>query len=300
MRGHEYADLCAFVTVVEHGSFSKAAHQLRISASTLSQMIRQLEERMGVRLLNRTTRSLSLTEAGSHVLTRFKPAMLEILALEQSVRTFRDTPSGTVRLHAPRLAVAAFIEPALGSFHEAYPEITLDVTVEDAVVDIVKAGFDLGIRLGEFLQNDMVALKLGGNLRQIAVASPAYFARHGRPNNPTDLLTHHCINWRQPGTPNFYEWEFEKDGRVLKVAVDGALAVSHRDLAVSAAVQGVGIALWEEEYVRPFIERGQLVQVLDDWSPFFPGWHLYYPKQRLTPPAVRAFVTFLRNFPTPE
>ena len=298
MRGHEFADLRAFVTIVEQGSFARAAEHLRISPSTLSQTMRELEDRLGVRLLNRTTRSISLTDAGAHLLTRFKPAMEEMEAAIVDVRGFRDTPAGTVRLHLPRLASTTFLEPALGRLRETYPDITLDVTIDDAVIDIVKAGFDVGVRLGELLENNMMAVKLGGSLRQVAVASPDYLALRGRPETPSDLLKHRCINWRQPGNNGFYNWEFEKDGQAVAVAVTGPLVVSHRDLAISAAVQGVGIALWEEGRVRPLIEEGKLIPLLEDWSPPFPGWHLYYPKQRYTPATVRALVEFLRTATT--
>jgi DNA-binding transcriptional LysR family regulator len=295
MRSSEYAELRAFATIVEYGSFARAAKYLRIAPSTLSQTMRELEERLGVRLLNRTTRSLSLTDAGTHLLARFRPAMEEMEAAIVSVRRFRDTPAGTVRLHLPRLASAAFLEPALGLFRETYPDIVLDVTIDDAVIDIVEAGFDAGVRLGEFLENDMVAVMLGGSVRQVAVASPKYLELHGRPETPSELLKHRCINWRQPGTSGFYNWEFEKDGHAVSVAVDGPLIVSHRDVAIKAALQGVGIAFWEEGQVRPFIDAGELLPVLEEWSPRFPGWHLYYPKQRHTPATVRALADFLQT-----
>lgn len=295
MRGNEYADLRAFVTIVEQGNFTRAAKHLRVAPSTLSQTMRELEERLGVRLLNRTTRSTSLTDAGAHLLARFKPAMEEMEAAVVAVRGFRDTPAGTVRLHLPRLASATFLEPVLGLFRKTYPDIVLDMTIDDAVIDIVKSGFDVGIKLGEFLENSMVAVKLGGSVRQVAVASPDYLELHGWPKTPSDLLKHRCINWRQPGTNGFYNWEFEKDGRSVAVAVDGPLVVSHRDVAITAALQGVGIAFWEENQVQPLIDAGKLVPILEDWSPRFPGWHLCYPKQRHTPAAVRALADFLRT-----
>ncbi|NYZ14961.1 LysR family transcriptional regulator [Azospirillum sp. RWY-5-1] len=297
MRGHEYADLRAFAMIAEHGSFARAAAQLRISPSTLSQTIRELEERLGVRLLNRTTRSLSLTEAGTRLLARFRPAMEEMEAAVKDVGTFRDTPTGTVRLHLPRPASAALLEPLLGRFQERYPDIVLEVAIDDAVVDIVDAGFDAGITLGELLQKDMIAVRLGGELRQLAVASPVYLARHGRPETPADLHAHRCINWRKPGSGKLYNWEFFQDGRWISVAVDGPLIVSHRDLALEAAAQGVGIAFayWSERWMRPLIEQGRLVPVLEAFCPGFPGWHLYYPRQRCTPAPVRALVEFLRE-----
>jgi DNA-binding transcriptional LysR family regulator len=295
MRGSDYAELRAFVAVVAHGNFARAAAGLRISASTLSQTIRELEARLGVRLLNRTTRSVSLTNAGARLHARFKPAMAEMEAAVQDVVNLRDTPAGTLRVHMSRIPAATYLEPILGRFHEAYPDIILDVTIDEAVTDIVEAGYDVGIRLGEFLEADMVAVKLGGEQRQLVVASPDYIARHGQPETPADLLHHRCINWRQPGSANCYKWEFLKDGQWSSVAVNGPLVVSQRDMAVAAAVQGVGIAFWAEQRVRPLIAEGKLVSLLEEWCGTFPGWFLYYPKQRCTPLSVLAFVDFLRR-----
>ena len=295
MRGSQYAELRAFVTIVAHGNFARAAAELGLSASALSQTIRELETRLGVRLLNRTTRSLSLTDAGARLHARFKPAMIEMEAAVADVASLRDTPAGPLRVHMPSVAAAAYLMPVLGRFHAAYPDIVLDLTIDDRVVDIVEAGYDVGARLGEYLEADMVSVKLGGEQRQLVVAAPDYVARHGRPQTPADLLSHRCINWRQPGSAGFYRWEFLKDGRWFAVAVDGPLVVSQRDMAIAAAVQGVGIAFWAEELVRPLIDEGKLVALLEEWCGTFPGWFLYYPKQRRTPPGVRAFVDFLRR-----
>jgi DNA-binding transcriptional LysR family regulator len=295
MRGSDYAELRAFVMIVEHGNFARAAAQLRISPSTLSQTIRKLEERLGVRLLNRTTRSVSLTDAGTRLLSRLKPALDEMDAAIDDVNEMRNAPAGTLRLHAPRQAAAVFIEPFLGQFHEAFPHIVLDVTLDDTMINIVEAGFDMGIRLGETLEHDMVAVELGGNLREIAVASPAYLATHGHPGTPSDLHAHHCINWRQPRSGALYNWRFNKNREWFEVSVKGPLIVSHRDLALSAAVQGVGIAFGISRRAQSLIEQGKLVSLLEEWCPPFPGWHLYYPKQRYTPATVRALVGFLRH-----
>ena len=295
MRGSDYAELKSFTRVVAHGNFARAAVELGISASTLSQTIRALETRLGVRLLNRTTRSVSLTDAGARLHARFAPAMVEMEAALRDVAALRDTPAGTLRVNMPSVAAAAYLNPVFGRFHEAYPDIALDVTIDDAVTDIVEAGYDVGARLGAFLEADMVAVKLGGEQRQLAVASPAYVASHGRPETPADLLRHRCINWRQPGSSGSYKWEFFRDGKWFAVAVDGPLTVSRRDMAVAAAVQGVGIAFWAEELLRPLIDEGKLVPLLEEWCASFPGWFLCYPKQRYTPPALRAFVDFLRR-----
>jgi len=300
MRGSEYADLRAFAMIAEQGSFARAAEQLRISPSTLSQTIRELEQRLGIRLLNRTTRSLSLTEAGSRLLTRFKPAMEEMAAAVSDVSHLRDTPAGTVRLHLPRLASTTLVEPLLGEFHHAYPDITLELSIDDAVRDIVETGFDVGITLGELLEKDMVAVKLGSDIHQVAVASPDYIARHGQPKVPADLHRHRCINWRKPGSGKLYNWEFHQDGHWIAIVVEGPLIVSHREVAITAAAQGVGIAFayWSDRWMAPLLQSGQLVPLLQDYSPPFPGWHLYYPRQRYTLPAVRALIDFLRRHAT--
>ena len=294
MRGSEFARLRAFVTVVEEQNFARAATRLRIAAPTLSQMIRELEEALGVRLLNRTTRSLSLTAAGTRLLARFKPAMAEMQAALEDVASLRDMPAGLVKLHTPAQPCAAFIEPLLGAFHAAYPDIVLDITVDDAVTNIVEAGFDVGIRIGELLEQDMVALRLCGDMRQIAAASPGYLDRFGAPQTPGDLLGHRCINIRPPGRAGIYNWEFGQNGRWFAVAVGGPLIVSHREVALRAALQGVGIAFMSEQLLRPHIDAGRLVGLLQDYAPPFPGWHLYYPSQRDLPGAVRAFVEFCR------
>lgn len=283
--------------IAEHGNFARAAEQLRISPSTLSQTIRELEQRLGIRLLNRTTRSTSLTEAGTRLLARFKPAMEEMAAAVSDVSQLRDTPSGTVRLNLPRLASTALVEPLLGEFHRAYPDITLELSIDDAVRDIVETGFDIGITLGELLEKDMVAVRLGGNIHQVAVASPDYIARHGRPKVPADLHQHRCINWRKPGSGKLYNWEFHQDGHWIAIAVEGPLIVSHREVALTAAAQGVGIAFayWSDRWMAPLLQSGALVPLLQEFSPPFPGWHLYYPRQRYTLPAVRALIDFLRR-----
>jgi DNA-binding transcriptional LysR family regulator len=298
MRGSDYAELRAFVAVVAHGNFARAAAELGISASTLSQTIRTLEARLGVRLLNRTTRSVSLTDAGARLHARFRPAMLEMEAAVQHVMDVRDTPAGTLRVHMPSVAAATYLRPVLGRFRDAYPDIVLDVTIDDAATDIVAAGYDVGARLGEFLEADMVAVRLGGEQRQLIVASPDYIIRHGRPKTPADLLRHRCINWRRPGSSGPYKWEFFADGQWFAVTVSGPLIVSHRDMAVAAAVQGVGIAMWAEDLLKPLIDEGKLVPLLEKWCGTFPGWCLCYPRQRHTPPALRAFIDFLRRLPT--
>ena len=295
MRGGEFAELRAFATIVEQGNFARAASLLRMSPSSLSQTLRALEERLDVRLLNRTTRSLSVTEAGERLLARFQPALLEMEAAVADARNLRDRPSGTVRLQTPGGASRKLIEPLLGQFFEAYPDIVLDITIDDRLTDIVEAGMDVGIRLGDSLEDDMVGVKLSSYFRHVAVASPDYVARFGAPETPKDLLAHRCINWRWPGQVGLYSWDFSKDGVRISVAPNGPLIVSHRDAAVNAAMQGVGIAFCGEYMARPQVEAGRLVTLLDAYSPQLPGWYLCYHRQRHLPVAVRAFIDFFRT-----
>jgi DNA-binding transcriptional LysR family regulator len=295
MRGNEFTELAAFTAVAEHQSFARAASSLRISPSTLSQSIRTLEQRLGVQVLNRTTRSVSLTEAGARLLARLVPAVAELQAAVDEARSTRDSPAGIVRVQVPWPAFYTVLEPLLGRFYQAHPSIVLDVTLEDAASDIVAGGFDVGIRLGELLEQDLVGMPLGGGVRQVAVASPAYATEQGLPQTPDDLLRHRCINWRWPGHAGLYNWEFMRDGSWFSVAVDGPLIVSHRDAALRAALQGIGIAYWNEKLVRPYVAEGRLVTMLEAFSPAFPGWHMMYPRQRHLPTPVRAFLDFMRR-----
>ncbi len=292
MRGSVYFDLKAFTRIVEHGSFTAAAQALEITPSALSQTVRQLEARLGVRLLNRTTRSLSVTDAGQRLLARLQPALQEIDAALEDVNSLRRSPAGTLRLHLPRLAARTFLEPLLERFRQACPDIVLDVTVDDAVINIVDQGFDLGIRLGADIDRNMVAVPIGPPLRHLPVASPAYVAEFGIPQHPQELHEHRCINWRQHGHRSLQQWEFKKGRKALSIAVSGPLIVSERNLALSAALRGVGIAFVAEALARPHIEQGQLVGLLDDWCAPYDGWFLYHHQQRHTPATVRAFVAF--------
>ncbi|MFT4077444.1 MAG: LysR family transcriptional regulator [Asticcacaulis sp.] len=294
MRGSEFAELRAFATIVEQGNFARAASLLRMSPSSLSQTLRTLEERLDVRLLNRTTRSLSVTEAGERLLARFRPALLEMEAAVTDARNLRDRPAGTVRLQTPRGASTTLIEPLLGPFFELYPDIILDITIDDRLTDIVEAGMDVGIRLGDALEDDMVGVRISQYFRHVVVASPDYVARHGAPQTPKDLLSHRCINWRWPGQVGLYSWDFSKDGIRMSIAPNGPLVVSHRDTAVNAAMQGVGIAFCGEYMARPLVEAGRLVTLLDAWCPPQSGWYLCYHKQRHLPVAVRTFIDFIR------
>ena len=294
MRATGNTDLRAFVAVAEQGNFSKAAEQLGLSPSSLSQIIRTFEERLGVRLIHRTTRSVSLTEAGERLLLRIRPALAELDAALSDVGHFRDQPAGILRVRCLRHAFRIHVAPILAPFHTAYPDIKLDILLDDAIVDLVAGGFDIGFTLGEVLEKDMVGVKLGGEMRQIAVASPDYIARHGRPQTPKDLHSHKCIRWRWPGRTTPYNWEFFKDGAWFEVEVDGPLILSEQTMTIDAAVQGMGIAFWIEQELKPLIEQGKLVPLLEEYSAPFPGFYICYPQQRQMAPALRAFIDFIK------
>jgi len=295
MRGSEFAELSAFAAIVEHGSFARAAAQLGISPSALSQSIRSLEERMGVRLLNRTTRSVSPTGPGSRLISRLGPALKELDAAVLDVGNLGTGPAGLLRINVPRIAAMLHIAPILGRFQAAHPRVVLEVFVDDAIIDIVAGRFDAGVRLGERLEKDMVAIPLGRTLETAIVAAPAYLQRHGIPATPRDLHDHLCINLRLRGSGGLYHWELERDGEELSVPVEGPLIVNDSELAVRAALDGVGIAYLMRAEIQPLIAAGRLVRVLEDWSPTYPGFYLYYPSRRQTPPALRALVEFLRE-----
>lgn len=295
VQGSEYAQLRAFVTVAEVSSFTRAAEQLGITPSSLSQTIRNLEERLALRLLNRTTRSVGLTPAGEALLQRLRPAMDEITAALANAARFRDATAGTVRVHAARVAAAAHIQPILGDFYRAYPEIVLDVTIDDAVVDIVAGGWDVALRPGEVVERDMIGVQLGGELRQYPVATPAYVAEHGMPETPEDLHRFNCIRWRWAGRTLPYNWEFFRDGDWFELAVSGTPILSERSMMIEACLQGVGIAFTTNREVDPLIAEGRLVRMLEPYCAPFPGYFLCYPKQRQMAPALRAFIDVVRN-----
>jgi DNA-binding transcriptional LysR family regulator len=293
MRGSEYADLRSFAAIAEHGSFARAAAHLGVSPSALSQTIRGLETRLGLRLLNRTTRSVAPTDAGTRLLERLLPAMAEFDAAVADVKAQSGRPSGTLRINGPRTAAIHVLGPLIGPFLKAYPEITLDIVTEEKLVDIVAGRFDAGIRLGEKVEQDMVAVKFSGDLEMLVVGSPAYFAEHGKPKTPRDLQAHRCINTRWPTDGSLYRWEFERGTEKLEAAVTGSLIVNEPELAVQAAIDGVGLAFLFRYQIQAALTAGKLVTVLKDWTPPFPGFYLYYPSRRQMPPALRAFVDFI-------
>ena len=294
MRERDFGDLRALAAIVQHGTFARAAAHLRVSPSALSQTIRGLEERLGARLLNRTTRSVAPTDAGLRLLARATPAMRELDAALAEVTSARGRVAGRLRLNLPRMG-GWLIAPVLGRFHDAHPDIVLDLTLEDAVIDIVKGGFEAGMRLGERLEKDMVALKVGGDYEMMAVSSPAYFARFGVPTHPRDLHRHRCINWRWPSNQSLYRWEFERGRQKLEIAVDGPLIVNDFDLAFRGALAGAGIAYGYDSRIEPALAEGSLQRVLKPWSPSFDGLSLYYPSRRQLTAPLQAFIAFLRG-----
>ncbi len=294
MKRHEFTQLTALAAIVEQGSFARAATHLGVTPSALSQTVRALEERLGVRLLNRTTRSVAPTEAGARLVARVGPALAELSAAVAEVDPATEGERGVVRLNVPRVVARYLLMPVLGRLAQAHPHLTLELSIDDAMTDIVAGRFDAGVRLGERLDRDMVAVKLGEELRMVAVASPAYLERHGEPRTPRDLLRHRCINWRSPSTGLLYPWEFERRGRAFELVVAGPLIVNEGEMARLAAEEGVGIAYLTSREVQSGLDEGTLRSVLDAWSPSFEGFHLYYPDRRHVSPALRLLLDFLR------
>lgn len=290
----ELSVLSAFLAVAEERSFTRAAKRLDVSASALSHAIRGLEERVGVRLLARTTRSVAPTDAGEQLLARLRPALGDIRGALDQIAALRDRPAGRVRLLVARLAATMVLAPKLGPFARDYPDVVLDITTTgDSRVDLVAGGFDAGIHYGEFIEQDMVAVRVSRDLRPAIVGSPGYFASHPKPESPHDLTSHRCINFRH-GTERVYRWELDKGDQSLTVAVNGPLIVDDVDLVIRAAIDGVGLAFVSEERVAPHLASGALVRVLEDWCPPFPGYFLYYPSRRHQPAALSALVQALR------
>ena len=296
MQRDELSDLASFLAVGDERSFTRAAARLGLSQSALSQSVRRLEERLGVKLLARTTRSVSPTEAGEHLLATLRPALGTIEQCLAALGRFRDSPAGLVRITTTYHAARSVLRPAIERVLERYPDIQIEISLDNAFTDIVAERFDAGVRLGESLEKDMIALRIGPDLRMAVVGSPAYFAHHAPPESPRDLTRHRCINLRMPTLGNLYAWEFEKDGQALNVRVEGPVIVNDSDYALQMAVAGQGLAcMIEEAAMLAHIEAGRLVRVLEDWCPPFAGHHLYYPDRRNPSPAFAVLLAELRQ-----
>jgi DNA-binding transcriptional LysR family regulator len=276
-------DLAAFVAVAEQRSFTRAAAQLGVSQSALSHTIRDLETRLGIRLLTRTTRSVAPTEAGERLLATVAPRLAEIDAELAGLADLREKPAGTIRITAGRHAAEIVLWPALVGLLRDYPDIKVEIVVDDALTDIVTERFDAGVRFGEQVAKDMIALRIAPDTRMAVVGSPSYFAQRPRPKKPQDLTNHACINLRLPTYHNLYAWEFEKAGRELKVRVEGQLVFNTMTLALEAALAGFGLAYVPEDRAQAHLADGRLIRVLAEWCAPFPGYHLYYPSRQPTP-----------------
>lgn len=291
-----FADLTAFSAIVSHRSFRKAAEELGLSPSTLSHMMRALETRMGVRLLNRTTRSVSPTEAGERLAARLRPALREVDAALEAVDDFRRGPSGTLRINTSSIVIRRLLDEAVPTFLARYPDMALDLVSDGRLIDIVADGFDAGIRLREAVPQDMIAIPFGGPARFVAVASPDYVAREGSPSTPEDLKGHTCIRLRMP-SGKLYRWEFERHGEEILVDVTGALTLDDNALMVQAAAAGLGIAYVPQQVASRQLSDGKLIELLPDWCPLLDGLCLYYPGHRHVPSGLRAFIEVLKALP---
>lgn len=294
MRRDELADLSAFMVVAEERSFTRAAARLGVSQSALSHTIRRLEARLGLRLLTRTTRSVSTTEAGERLIATLAPALSEIETGLAALGDLRDRPSGSIRITAGEHAAHTLLWPVLERFLPHYPEVRVEIATDQSLTDIVAERFDAGVRLGEQVAHDMIAVRIGPELRMLVVGSPPYFRTHGRPGTPHDLTDHACINLRLPTYGGLYVWEFEKDGHAINVRVDGQLTFNDMDLVVKAAAAGLGLAIVMEDQAAPLLADGRLEAVLLDWTPPFTGYHLYYPSRRQPTQAFALLVEALR------
>lgn len=293
MVSHDLNVLASFLAVAEERSFTRAARRLGVSPSALSHSIRGLEERLGVRLLARTTRSVAPTDAGEEFMNRLQPAFKDVRDAVDQLAGLRDRPAGRVRLVVSPMAAALVLGPKIGAFAASYPDVVLDVSTAADQMDLVAGGFDAGIQLGEYVERDMVAVRVSPDHRAAIVASPAYFATRPRPASPRDLPQHRCINFRR-GDSGLYRWEFERDGQPLSVAVSGSTIVDTADLLVRAAIDGAGLAFGFEAHVAPHLASGALVRVLEEWCPPFAGYFLYYPSRRQQPAAMSALIQSLR------
>lgn len=294
MATHKVNDLQAFVAVARDQSFTKAAAKLRITPSALSHTMRTLEERLGVRLLARTTRNVAPTEAGARLLRAIAPLFDQITAEVEALAELQDRPRGTIRITCTDDQIELCLRPMLAKFLKDYPDITLELYVDYGFTNVVEERFDAGIRLGESISKDMVAVRIGPDWRLAVVGSPTYFERNPPPQTPHDLARHPCVNIRHRPSGAIYAWEFEKNGQAFTVKVEGQLVFNSIMHVLSAALDGIGLGYVPEQLVAPYLANGRLKEVLADWCPAFEGYHLYYPNRRQASPAFTAFVEALR------
>lgn len=294
MRHVNPSDLSIFLAIARHRSFRRAAEEIGCTPSALSHALRGLEERVGLRLFNRTTRSVALTEVGERFHARIAPAFRDIDAALADLDAFRDAPIGNLRINAARSSAQMVLLPLVTRFMAVYPGIGVEIVTDNALVDMVADGFDAGVRFGEVLAQDMVAIPLGPRQRSAMVASPAFFQRHPIPSEPEQLKDLPCIRLRF-SNGEYYAWEFERGGSEVSIEVDGQLTVGDQNLAIQAALDGAGIAFAFEAQVEELVGQGKLIRILEDWCPYYPGFFLYYPSRRMLPMALRAFVDFAKR-----
>lgn len=293
MKLNQLDGLMAFCKVAAHRGFTAAAAELEVSPSALSQAIRHLEARLGVRLLNRTTRSVSLTEAGEAYLARVGPAVTQVIDASEDMNVLQGRPAGTLRLNAARISVVMVLQPILAGFLKEHPHIQLELTNDEGFVDIVERGFDAGVRLGESVHQDMVAVPLTSPLRMVVVASPEYLRRFPAPRHPNDLLQHNCIRFRFTGTGRIHKWEFQVDERLVEYEVKGNLTISDTTFGLDAALEGIGLAYMFEALARPHIRAKRLKRVLTAFAPTFPGFYLYYPNRQHQSTKLKALIDYV-------
>jgi DNA-binding transcriptional LysR family regulator len=295
MKLKQLDGLMAFWKVAEHRGFSAAAAELEVSPSALSQAIRQLETRLGVRLLNRTTRSVSLTEAGQAYMARVGPALGQVIEAGEELNALQGRPAGTLRLNAARISTALVVQPLLAGFLQENPHVQLELTNDEGFIDIVERGFDAGVRFGESVHRDMVAIPLGGPVPVAVVATPEYLRHHPAPRHPDDLVRHNCIRFRFAATGAIYKWEFELDKRLVEYEIQGNLTISDSLFGLEAALEGVGLAYTFEQLARPYLRAKRLKRVLTAFSPTFPGFYLYYPSRHDQPTKLKALLEYVKR-----
>lgn len=293
MKLKQLDGLIAFWKVAQYKGFSAAAAELEVSPSALSQAIRHLEARLGVRLLHRSTRSVSLTEAGEAYLARVGPALGQVIEAGEELNVLQGRPAGVLRINAARVSIAMVLQTRLAGFLREYPHVQIELTNDEGFIDIVERGFDAGIRMGESVQQDMVAVPMGGPVTMAVVASPEYLKRIPAPKHPDDLNHHNCIRFRFAGTGAIYKWEFEVEGRAVEYEIQGGLTISDTLFNLDAALEGVGLAYTYEQLAKPYIQAKRLTRVLTKFSPTFPGFYLYYPSRHDQPTKLKALIDYI-------